>query len=378
MKRMIVIMVLFLNMLPYLNIETSSFEFPGTLMAQDYGARGKTRIYCECGGVTYSIPTDPGSTFECPYCPEEVLISPEPCPFCGEYPCVCDTVQDPCDPDSEFYNECLCNGNNCIPDICDPTYFLYDECQCLGINCGGEEEEGNDGYDCPCLTNLSSTPRGGIIRNKFENILYSLSTSVYGRLGYPSNYNYTYSNSASWISDGSQISLIHVDGLTIDGEETDFHNYSYNCLGWVLTEGQFIFNTDRTADIDGALGISSVSEAISAGIIKMSETCEGIQPGQILLLFDETNHYIHAAIYEGGGLYSTKNGLGLGEGVQHWTLSQIQALYYDPDSGAVKTGYINAPPRLINTSSLGIDTGGLITASEYEGAVSNCVCYGTP
>lgn len=378
MKRIIISMVLFLNLLPYYNKETFSVNFSEGLMAQGYGAKGRSRIYCECNGVVYRISFDPGSNFKCPPCPGEESVSPDPCPFCGQYPCVCGIAHDPCDTSSEYYNECLCNGDTCFTDACDPTYYLYDECTCLGINCGGSDDEGGDESDCPCLLNLSSTPRGGIIRNNAGNILYMVNGPVSGRLGYPFDYNFTYGNGTAWLSDGSPISAIHVEGLTISGEETDFQNYSYNCLGWVLTGRQFVFYTNQTKEINGALGIPSVGEAISSGIIKMSETCEGIKPGQILLLFDETNHYIHTALYEGGGLYSTKNGMGSGEGVQYWTLPQIKALYYSYDSGAVKAGYINAPPRLINSSSLGKDSDGLITVNEFTSAASNCKCNPEP
>jgi hypothetical protein len=217
-------------------------------------------------------------------------------------------------------------------------------------------------------------PEGGILRNKKGNILFAPGSPKNDRLGYPPNYQFRYSDALTWLSDGKPISLIHIEGLTIDGIETDFQSYSYNCLGWVLADGRFVFYTSQTKDVNGALGITGVNEAISSGIIILSETCEGIQPGQVLLLFDETNHYIHAAVYEGNGLYSTKNGLGLGEGVQYWTLQQIQAYYYTYDSGAVKSGYMNAPPGRISESSLGVDTNGLITVTDYSAATTNCTC----
>ncbi|HPR13005.1 MAG TPA: hypothetical protein PLV06_11520 [Bacteroidales bacterium] len=378
MKRSLISLVLFLNLIPWFLAAPFSAELAGELFAQGYGAKGRSKIVCECGGVTYTVPYSQGSALECPQCPQEIVIAPDPCPFCGQHPCVCGMVIDPCDPASEYYNECLCTGNNCVADVCDPTYHLYDPCACLGIGCGEKDPGSGSQYDCPCLTNLSSTPRGGILRNYAVKILHLLSGQTSGRLGYPVQYNFTYSDALTWLSDGSPVSLMQITGLSIDGEETDSRNYSYNCLGWVLTEGKFVFSTTQTKDVNGVLGISSVSDAVKSGLIKMSETCEGIQPGQICLLFDETNHYVHAAIYEGNGLYSTKNGLGLGEGVQHWTLHQIQEMYYQADAGAVKTGYINAPPRLVSTSSLGIDTEGLISAEDFAAAVENCECYPAP
>lgn len=378
LRRVLITVVLLFNLFPIFNLGTDSAWFLIDLAAQDFGARGSSLIYCECGGVVYRTSVDPGSSFECPDCPDDVIVTPGLCPFCGQYPCVCDLPHDPCDIDSEYYNECLCNGNNCLTDVCDPTYFLYDECACLGINCGEDDNSGGSVTECPCIENLSSTPRGGIIRNNAGNILYTVAGTGSGRIGYPSAYKFTYANSISWLSDGSPITSILIEGLTINGEEADFQNYSYNCLGWVLSGRQFVYYTNQTKEINGALGISSVSEAIRTGIIKMSETCEGIRPGQILLLFDETNHYIHTAIYEGNGLYSTKNGMGQGESVQYWTLSQIKTLYYSPEAGAVKAGYINAPPKLITSSSLGRDSVGLIDVNEFSNAIGDCECYSLP
>jgi len=127
--------------------------------------------------------------------------------------------------------------------------------------------------------------------------------------------------------------------------------------------------------INKLLGIPSVDDGIANNKITLDESCTNIAVGQVLLILDNNNRYVHAAIYEGNGIFSTKNGQGDGStGVEHMSLQQIKDIYYN--WGGVKSAFIDSPTKTASTSGLGANIGanGFASKTQITNALTNCAC----
>jgi hypothetical protein len=143
---------------------------------------------------------------------------------------------------------------------------------------------------------------------------------------------------------------------------------TFNCLGWAVGDGDFIIDAGNTAEINAILGINSVSSAISSGTF--SNNFSNIQQDDVLILLDGNGNYVHAAIYQGSGIYISKNGMGDGQtGTTSETLQSLEALY-----GTTNAYWIKPPPESNTPSNLGGASSGDTTLGALSNAMGNCKC----
>ncbi len=236
------------------------------------------------------------------------------------------------------------------------------------------QNTGSDG-GCPCLTNLTSIPKGGLLRNENGKLIVQLGqTSQIQYLGYTLTVetDYVFASDGSPIEVNSIVFGTNANGISID--PATLANLTFNCLGYALTGGgeEFYIDAGRTADINALIGINSIQSAINNGTF--SNNFSTIQPGDALILLNsDGTGYVHGAIYNGSGYYLTKDGRGDGNtSVQYQSLQTLQTIYPNTIPYFIKKSTITLPNT---SSSLGDNTDGLVTPDQMNEAKSDgCGC----
>jgi len=364
MKKMILLMLLACNLMP--NIQDGKLTLGSNqVMAQMMGEEQEVTV-CSGGIQTYDQGTSNGihSWLECAHstvdCTTGEVLSENDCVLNSEIvpppPGDGDEGGDgdnPGDGDGPGGG----GGNPCT--TCSPT-----------------------GGTCPCITYPAGRPSNGLLRNIDGTMIRSvgyqsaafvpyLPGGVITGISLQSRYDWIYA------PDGTQLMVQTVTDAKQGLNSIPFDNFAFNCLGWALTDGKYII--DAVADIvtiNKLLGIPNVTSAISSNTITVDQNCTGIAVGQILLILGTTNQYVHAAIYEGNGMYSTKNGMGMGTtGVEHMTLQQIKNIYYTTGAGGSQSAFINAPGKVSSSSTIGVGNNGFGDQNTITAATqSNCAC----
>ncbi len=258
-----------------------------------------------------------------------------------------------------------------------------DECG----NCVG----GSSPIQKPCNNCIKQDDFGkktsGLLRNSKNQIIYwerEINPGYYNDRGYGRGIMFEGNYCTVLTNSGNRIDLLKIDDVTDYGQslsKSAVANYSFNCHGWTLGGGQFII--DQQSQINAIFGISSADEAIKDGTFIMGDGLTNIQKGDILMIFNKDNKYIHSAIFDymnanGDCYFYTKNGNGNGQnGVEHMTLEQIKSIYCTKEQNGKFCGYAKPPLKKANETELGAETDGKTEAKYIDKALNSEKCKPT-